>query len=429
MEMEEIYKCCNFIYERLDKEIDLINISEYLSPIITTDKYNEFLFFQFKKIILKEKDPILQEEYLFIIARILSIFKSLKEFQKVQFSLDTKDEINYIKFYSEIFNIINYITGIFPVDECKYVLQTIYPRFVTYKKLQLLLPFGINNENSVYNNMNKKNDILSKEIMELFRCFLLFIFLRSFAYIYYNINEFIQVFLGGEFRHDKYIGLIAQKKIDLLYDLVHRPNLKKIFDNEWYEIEVKEKDIFKKKNYNTMKDILNFGLFLKEINENFIVFNESYNIKYCLLYFFLLFNYEDYNFLSTNENKNNYQAFLTFFLKEVLVDELFEEENQKKLNQMISYKLLNFIHGKNYCTFYPTIYFEKFLVDVLAKKTKVDKDMNYPKNPWTYYANRLIKYNNISKIVESLSIDWPEKNQLIELIKEKIKSNYSHISS
>ena len=158
--MEEIYKCCNFIYERLDKEIDLINISEYLSPIITTDKYNEFLFFQFKKIILKEKDPILQEEYLFIIARILSIFKSLKEFQKVQFSLDTKDEINYIKFYSEIFNIINYITGIFPVDECKYVLQTIYPRFVTYKKLQLLLPFGINNENSVYNNMNKKNDIL-----------------------------------------------------------------------------------------------------------------------------------------------------------------------------------------------------------------------------------------------------------------------------
>ena len=74
--MEEIYKCCNFIYERLDKEIDLINISEYLSPIITTDKYNEFLFFQFKKIILKEKDPILQEEYLFIIARILSIFKS-----------------------------------------------------------------------------------------------------------------------------------------------------------------------------------------------------------------------------------------------------------------------------------------------------------------------------------------------------------------
>ena len=45
MEMEEIYKCCNFIYERLDKEIDLINISEYLSPIITTDKYNEFLFF------------------------------------------------------------------------------------------------------------------------------------------------------------------------------------------------------------------------------------------------------------------------------------------------------------------------------------------------------------------------------------------------
>ena len=428
MEMDEIYKCCNFIYERIEKELDLIYPDFYSSIIINTEKYNDLLFFQFKKIILKEKDHILQEEYLYIIKRILSVFKLLKEFQKVQFNLDTKDEINYVKFYSEIFNIINYITSLFPVEEYKYDLKTIYPSYITYKRLQQLLPLGLNN-NSIYNNMNKKDEIISREIMEMFRCFLLFILSRSFSFIYYNINKFIQVFLGGEFRHDKYIGLIAQQKLDLLYDLVHRPNLNKIFDSDWYDIDFQEIEKLRLKNGNSMKDILNFGLFLKEINEEFIVFNESYNIKYCLFYFFVLFNYEDFDFLSNSENKNNYQSFLIFFLKEVLLDELFEEDNQKKLNQMITYKLLNFIHGKNYNTFYPTIYFEKFLVDVLAKKINNDKDMNFPKNPWNYYTNRLIKYNNINKIVESLIISWPEKNQLLEIIKEKIKNNYSHLSS
>ena len=348
----------------------------------------------------------------------------MKTFQKVQFNLESKNYINYTKFYKEIFEIINYITNLFPVEEYKYDLKTIYPSYITYRRLQQLLPVELNNNKK---EKEKEMPIQPKEIMEMFRCFLLVIFARSFLFIYYNINEFIQVFLSGEFRHDKYIGLIAQQKLDLLYDIVHKPNINKIFSNYWYEMQFQDKDLYRYKYNNNMKDILNFGLFLKEINDNFIIFNESYNIKYCLLYFFLLFNYEGFNFLENSFNKSNYQSFLLFFINEVISEEMFNDDNPKKLNELLTNELFNFIHGKNFCSFYPTIYLEKFFVDVFIKKVNNDRDMNFPKDPWNYYTNRIKKYNNIKIIVESLSINWPEKNKLLDLIKEKIKSNINHI--
>jgi hypothetical protein len=424
MEMEEIIKCCTFIIERIEKEMYIMDSDFYTTSKLNSGKYKDLLFYQFKRILLRESDPILQEEYLLIVKRLISAFKDLKTFQKVQFNLESKNDINYTKFYKEIFEIINYITNLFPVEEYKYDLKTIYPSYITYRRLQQLLPVELNNNKK---EKEKEMPIQPKEIMEMFRCFLLVIFARSFLFIYYNINEFIQVFLSGEFRHDKYIGLIAQQKLDLLYDIVHKPNINKIFSNYWYEMQFQDKDLYRYKYNNNMKDILNFGLFLKEINDNFIIFNESYNIKYCLLYFFLLFNYEGFNFLENSFNKSNYQSFLLFFINEVISEEMFNDDNPKKLNELLTNELFNFIHGKNFCSFYPTIYLEKFFVDVFIKKVNNDRDMNFPKDPWNYYTNRIKKYNNIKIIVESLSINWPEKNKLLDLIKEKIKSNINHI--
>ena len=61
MEMEEIYNCCNFLMERIEKEMnkiedDFYNLSE------NNEKYNALLFNEFKLIILKENDPFLEQE-------------------------------------------------------------------------------------------------------------------------------------------------------------------------------------------------------------------------------------------------------------------------------------------------------------------------------------------------------------------------------
>ena len=420
MENSEIFKCSSFIFDRIEKEIDLIDSDFYSELMLNQEKYEDLLFFQFKTILLREGDPVIRDEYIFVMRRIITAFKDLKEFQKKQFNINEKDKITYTKFYKEIFNIIIYITNLVPVEDYKFDIKTIYPTYLTYKKLQQLLPIDL-----IMNKGEIDPTIQPKEIIEMFRGFLLFIISRSFLFIYYNLNEFIPVFLGEDFRHDKYIGLIAQQKLDLLYDIVHKPNINKIFNNYWYEMQFQDRDLYRFNN-NNMKGILNFGLFLKEINDIFIIFNESYNLKYCLLYFFLLFNYEDFNFLENPENKNSYQNFLLFFLNEIVIDELFNEENPKKLNEMITFKLINFIHGRNYCSFYPTIYLEKFLVDLLINKVKNDKDQNFPKNPFVYYAYRLKRYYNIKNIVESFSINWPEKNKLLELIKGKLDNFLKH---
>ena len=421
MEMNEIYKCCNFILERLEKEIDIIDNDFYSVKTEDSDKYKDLLFFKFKNLLLIEGDPLLQEEYLYIIKRLILAFKDLKDFQKIQFNLEKKDDIDYRKFYKEIFDIICYITNIFPFEDYKYELKAIYPKYINYKRLQNLLPVElINNKNEL------EIPIQSKEIIDMFRCFLLFIIYRAFFFIYYNITEFIQVFLGGEFRHDKYIGLIAQQKLDLLYDIVHKPNLNKIFSNYWFDTQIQDKEIVKLQN---IQDILNFGLFLKEINDNFIIYNESYNMKYCLLYFFLLFNYEEFHFLENKSISASYQNYLFLFLNEIIVEELMSEESLKKLNQMLTYKLFNFAHGKNFCSIFPTIYLEKFLVDILIKKIDNDKDLNFPKNPLLYYSIRLKKYNNIKIIVESFRINWNEKNKLLEIIKGKLKANLHNFNT
>ena len=419
--MTEIYKCCNFFLERLEKEIDIIDNEFYSMEKENSDKYKDLLLFKLKILLLKEGDPLLKEEYLYIIKRLILAFKNLKDFQKVQFNLAKKDDINYKKFYKEIFDIICYITNIFPFEDYKYELNAIYPKFISYKRLQnLLFIESINNKN--------ESEILfqSKEIIDMFRCFLLFILYRSFFFIYYNLNEFIQVFLEGEFRHDKYIGLIAQQKLDLLYDIVHKPNLNKIFSNYWFDTQIQDKEIVK---LQYIQDILNFGLFLKEINDNFIIYNESYNMKYCLLYFFLLFNYEEFHFLENKSISASYQNYLFLFLNEIIVEELMSEESLKKLNQMLTYKLFNFAHGKNFCSIFPTIYLEKFLVDILIKKIDNDKDLNFPKNPLLYYSIRLKKYNNIKIIVESFRINWNEKNKLLEIIKGKLKANLHNFNT
>ena len=420
--MDEMYNCCNFLMERIEKEMNKIEEDFYIISE-NNEKYNDLIFNKFKSIIHKENDQLLEEEYLYIIKRIINIFKQLKQFQNVQFDLESKNEIHYTKFYKEIFEIINYITNLFPIDEYKYELKAIYPSYLTYKRLQQLVPYEYNDNRINYNYKFNESPIQANEIIKLFRSFLLFILLRTFSFIYYNINQFIQIFLSEKFRHDKYIGLIAQQKLNLLYDIVHRPPIIKIFSNNWYNNQFNDAETYKfKKNVN-IKDLLYFGLFLKEINDNFIEFNENYNLKYCLIYFFLLFTYDDFNFMENNSNKKNYPNFIIYVCQELLIEELFDEENIKKINDTLTYKIIKFIHGKNYCTFYPLIYFEKFFVDELTKKINNDKDLNFPKDPNKYYLNRLIRYQNIKNIVESLKLKWNEKNMLLDIIKNKIQNN------
>ena len=420
--MDEMYNCCNFLMERIEKEMNKIEEDFYIISE-NNEKYNDLIFNKFKSIIHKENDQLLEEEYLYIIKRIINIFKQLKQFQNDQFDLESKNEIHYTKFYKEIFEIINYITNLFPIDEYKYELKAIYPSYLTYKRLQQLVPYEYNDNRINYNYKFNESPIQANEIIKLFRSFLLFILLRTFSFIYYNINQFIQIFLSEKFRHDKYIGLIAQQKLNLLYDIVHRPPIIKIFSNNWYNNQFNDAETYKfKKNVN-IKDLLYFGLFLKEINDNFIEFNENYNLKYCLIYFFLLFTYDDFNFMENNSNKKNYPNFIIYVCQELLIEELFDEENIKKINDTLTYKIIKFIHGKNYCTFYPLIYFEKFFVDELTKKINNDKDLNFPKDPNKYYLNRLIRYQNIKNIVESLKLKWNEKNMLLDIIKNKIQNN------
>ena len=420
--MDEMYNCCNFLMERIEKEMNKIEEDFYIISE-NNEKYNDLIFNKFKSIIHKENDQLLEEEYLYIIKRIINIFKQLKQFQNDQFDLESKNEIHYTKFYKEIFEIINYITNLFPIDEYKYELKAIYPSYLTYKRLQQLIPYEYNDNRINYNYKFNESPIQANEIIKLFRSFLLFILLRTFSFIYYNINQFIQIFLSEKFRHDKYIGLIAQQKLNLLYDIVHRPPIIKIFSNNWYNNQFNDAETYKfKKNVN-IKDLLYFGLFLKEINDNFIEFNENYNLKYCLIYFFLLFTYDDFNFMENNSNKKNYPNFIIYVCQELLIEELFDEENIKKINDTLTYKIIKFIHGKNYCTFYPLIYFEKFFVDELTKKINNDKDLNFPKDPNKYYLNRLIRYQNIKNIVESLKLKWNEKNMLLDIIKNKIQNN------
>lgn len=422
--MDEIYNCCFLLMERIEKEMNQLD-NDFYEKNTNNEKYKNYLFNEFKLIILNENDQILEQEYLYIIKRIITIFIQLKQFQNVQFNLESKNEIHYIKFYKEIFNIINYITNLFPIDEYKFELKAIYPSYITFKRLQQLVPCD-----ERYINKNKYNEspIQANEIIRMLRCFLLLILFRSFLFIYYNINQFIQIFLNDKFRHDRYIGLIAQQKLNLLYDIVHRPPIIKIFSNNWYNNQFKDKETYRFKKSLDIIDLLNFGLFLKEINDNFIEINENYNLKYCLLYFFLLFTYDDFNFMEIDENKKNYPNFISYVFKELLIEELFDTENIKKVNDTLSYKIMQFIHGKNYCTFYPLIYFEKFFVDELVKKVDNDKDLNFPKDPKQYYINRLIRYQNIKIIVESSKLKWEENKKLLATIQEKLNKNLEKYS-
>ena len=422
MDMEEIFNCCNFLMERIEKEMNKID-DDFYALSENDGKYDALLFGKFKKIILKENDPILEEEYLYIIKRILTVFTKLKQFQNIQFNLDSKNEIPYVKFYKEIYDIINYITNLLPIDEYKYEIRQIYPSFITNKRLQLLLSGDKDLMNSINSIMNTDISIQAHEIISFLRSFLLLILSRTFCFIYYNISEFIQIFLYDKFRHDKYIGLIAQQKLNLLYDIVHRPPIIKIFSNNWYTNLFKDSENYKFKKKLNIEDLLCFGLFLKEINDNFIEINEHYNLKYCLIYFFLLFSYDDFNFLENPSNKKYYPDFISYVFKELLIEELFDDEKSKKFNESPTCKIVKFFHGKYFRTFYPVIYFEKFFVDEIIQKMNNDKELNYPKNPEEYYLNRLKRYHNIKNIVENLTLQWEEKNQLLESIRLCIKNN------
>ena len=117
--------------------------------------------------------------------------KKLKQFQNVQFNLESKNEIHYIKFYKEIFEIINYITNLFPIDDYKFELKAIYPSYITYKRLQQLVSYEFNYNRINYNNQFNESPIQANEIIKLFRSFLLLILLRTFSFIKFTFSQIL----------------------------------------------------------------------------------------------------------------------------------------------------------------------------------------------------------------------------------------------
>ena len=51
MENSEIFKCSSFIFDRIEKEIDLIDSDFYSELMLNQEKYEDLLFFQFKTIL------------------------------------------------------------------------------------------------------------------------------------------------------------------------------------------------------------------------------------------------------------------------------------------------------------------------------------------------------------------------------------------
>ena len=125
--MEDFHKCCKFIVERLEKKIDSIDLDFYSEEMISQERDNGLLFFLNKKILLKENDPLLKEEYSYILKRIMIAFKDHKNFQTIQFDLQSKNNIHYTKFYKVIFYIINSIINLIPVDDYKFSIKAFYP--------------------------------------------------------------------------------------------------------------------------------------------------------------------------------------------------------------------------------------------------------------------------------------------------------------
>ena len=66
MEMNEIYNCCHFIYERLEKEIDIIDVDFYSPKMENIERYKDLLFFKFKELLLLKRDTKLKGEYFYI---------------------------------------------------------------------------------------------------------------------------------------------------------------------------------------------------------------------------------------------------------------------------------------------------------------------------------------------------------------------------
>ena len=53
MDNDEIFKCCNFIFVRIQKEIDKIDSDFYSELMLNNIKYQPLIFFEFKKNITK----------------------------------------------------------------------------------------------------------------------------------------------------------------------------------------------------------------------------------------------------------------------------------------------------------------------------------------------------------------------------------------
>ena len=423
MDKKEIFDCCKFLYQKIVEEFPKLDDSFYCVENYTTETEETnktgMLFINIKKLLSEEINNVLKIEYLTILNRFILVFKELSEFQKIQFTYESKNEIVYKKFFKEIFDIICYITNLFPIQDTNCEMTAEYPEYVKKMTLNELLK-----ETSIQN--NNLNRIQKKEILQFFRYFLLNIIARSFSLIYHYIKEFCPVFLDDKrVSHDKYMGVINQKKLDLLYEILHRPNINKLFENISIGSDLYFNDEVPK--LTKINEVMRFGRFLAEISDNFVDFNESYCINACSIYFLMLFFYDSFNFME-DKNKEKLNKFVDYCFREVLINEIFnksyekEFENNKKNNiiDTVAYKFLRLIQGKNYASMYPMIYYENYFVMILLNKIKEDNELLYPKNIEKYYINRLLKYQNFEFFVESLCSDWDLKNQLLKQINERI---------
>lgn len=431
-----IDKCCQFIYNRIIKEMlvlseeifnkeindeELLDTEKNGQTIINTTneyksksqiyadkykKYNNFLFIKFM-LILENDLTILNEKsfYLNILKKLFTSFKKLHMYYNV--TLYSNDNY-YNDFFKDICNIIEDISNkIITIDFYDNIsnnnnFEKFFPSNISYKKIYILLSTNIDNH---YKNDN--NAISTIDIFRLIRFFLLYIIKKIYYYIYFNIINIFHIFLKENFIHYDYITIIKKKKLQVLSDLIKRPNIKKLLNENSFELNKNKEHTYNYININTYSDILNFCKYVIKINEKFETYSEFMKTEYSLLYFFLFYTYKNYNFYNFN-NENNYLFFIKNFVQKVIVPDIliyktFDHNNKILIKKIISFENID----------------DKFMLifcnELLNELSKIidDEVINDINNEAIYYFLLKEKYDNFLYILNILPLDINAKILLI----------------
>lgn len=443
---KEIDNCVEFLFTRITKEINVFNddfyndvIDYYKKDKVPINKNNKFFNIQnYEKIlkIISEKngdllfykfffivhfDNIFLDDKkfcFFIIKILLYIFKNLKS------SINTFNDINIILYQDYYTNVLAAIESIELLSE-QFKLEKnmninkIFPKNITHSKLFNLLGTTID-EN--YKKFSKA--ITSMDIMKFIRIFLLYILNKQYVYLYYNLLNFEKIFLKEDFIHYNYIVAIKKNNLDLLSDIIYKPNIKKFIINDYYNIIKAHGYKLNCCDLNNCVDLSEFCNYIESINSIFISSNEHITIDYSIIYFFVLFSYKKFNFFN-KKNIKLYSYLINNLINKVIIPNIFEYDKFDNDNYIIIKKIFsidfNFINEEIIIMLSFGILKELSLII----DNEIFNCINEKKN---YYENLKDKYTNILYIVNLIPFDCKEKLNLIVNIRNLLSIVYDIIN-